>query len=215
MPFELDHVFVAASPDAPEAQFLKAQGFTPGATRDHPGQGTAGRGIFFENAYLELLWLTDAEVASLAPIRRTHLAERADPARTACPFGVALRSPADPVPDPPFRTWEYSPPYLPEGASFDMGANTANLDEPLIFVLPWSRTPSWSLPEHRNGTRRITRVDLTLGGGRPSKELTAFSGLGLVSFEEGREGLMRIELDGGEQGRALDLRPKLPLILRW
>ena len=77
--FELDHVFVAASVGAPEIQFLASAGFTEGLYRDHPGQGTASRGIFFSNIYLELIWLTDAQAARTPPVRRTCLAERVDP----------------------------------------------------------------------------------------------------------------------------------------
>ena len=78
MSFELDHVFVAASPGAPEIGLLNAAGFAEGPPNDHPGQGTACRRVFFTNAYLELIWLTDLETARAPSIRRTGLAERAD-----------------------------------------------------------------------------------------------------------------------------------------
>jgi hypothetical protein len=215
MSFELDHVFVAASADAPEIRLLASAGFLEGPARDHPGQGTASRGVFFENAYLELIWLTDREIAETPPIRRTGLAERADPRRAASPFGFALRSPQEPAPDPPFDVWRYSPPYLPEGASFAMGANSTNLQEPLLFVLPWSRKASWDLPAHPNGVRRLTGVTLVTGGQAPSEELTAFYGLRLVSVEDGVGPALRLEFDQVEQGQGLDLRPHLPLELRW
>ena len=59
MAFELDHVFLAASHGAPEMRVLREAGFLEGPDHDHPGQGTASRGIFFENAYLEMIcWST-------------------------------------------------------------------------------------------------------------------------------------------------------------
>jgi hypothetical protein len=52
--FCLDHVFVMCSKGAPEAEALLRVGLREGAGNTHPGQGTACRRFFFENAYLEL-----------------------------------------------------------------------------------------------------------------------------------------------------------------
>ncbi len=215
MSFELDHVFVAALIDAPELQLLRDAGFVEGPSHDHPGQGTASRGIFFENAYLELIWLVDAQVAAAPSVRRTGLAQRADPGQGASPFGFGLRSPLDPLPDTPFESWRYSPDYLPEGFGFAMAANSERLDEPLIFVLPWSRSASWATPTHPNGAQRITKVSFVLGASSPSEEMAAFLELGLVSLDDGVEPVLRIELDHGAQGEQHDLRPRLPLVLLW
>ena len=213
MTFELDHVFVAARAGAPEMVLLSQAGFVEAPPHDHPGQGTASRGVFFENAYLELIWLTEPAVADGPAIRRTRLAERTDPSGRASPFGFGLRSPEEPLPPAPFRTWSYRPPYLPEGAAFAMGANSEKVEEPMLFVLPWSRSATWSVPEHANGARRVTGV--TLVHPSPcSEELEAFSAMGLVVVEAGPEPLLGIELDGG-LGQELDLRPDLPLVVRW
>jgi len=213
--FELDHVFVAASADGPEIQLLKDAGFLEGPAHDHPGQGTASRGIFFENAYLELIWLTDVQAAAVPPVLRTGLAKRADPQQPASPFGFGLRSPMEPVPDPPFETWDYRPAYVPKGVALAMAANSEELDEPLIFVLPWSRGATWEMPDHPNGARRLTRLGLSLGHASRSKVMSAFLGLGLVSLEDGAANLLRVELDRRVQGGQLDLRPHLPLLLEW
>ena len=215
MPFELDHIFVAASRDGPEMESLRAAGFVEGPAHDHPGQGTASRGVFFENAYLELIWLTDPIVASNPPIARTGLSRRADPSHSSSPFGFGLRSTQDPVPTPPFSTWEYAPPYLPEGSAFRMGANSEVLREPLIFVLPWSRIPSWEVPDHPSGVRKITRVSLAPIFEHPSRVFSGFLELGLVSPFHGTAPLLELELDGVRQRRECDLRPELPVVIRW
>jgi hypothetical protein len=215
MSFELDHVFVAASADAPEIQLLRTAGFVEGPAHDHVGQGTASRGIFFENAYLEFIWLTDAQTAMTPPVLRTGLGLRADPEHPASPFGFGLRSDVAAVPRAPFESWDYSPAYLPEGYAFAMAANSEKLDEPLIFVLPWSRTAAWEVPAHPNGARRLTDASFGPGAEDPSQVLSDFLGLGLVSQEGGTVPLMRIRLDDRKQGEELDLRPSLPLILCW
>ncbi len=215
MTLELDHVFVAASFEAPEMRLMREAGFLAGPVHDHPGQGTASRGVFFENAYLELIWLTDPAVADGPRIRRTRLARRADPRDEASPFGFGLRSARDPVPRPPFETWAYGPPYLPEGVSFAMAENSERLDEPLIFILPWSRTPSWEVPPHPNGARHLSRVALGSYGSSHSPVMSAFLGLGLVAQVDAAAPLLEVHLDDGRQAQELDLRPSLPLVVRW
>ena len=60
--------------------------------RDHPGQGTANRCIFFENGYLELLWVADRGEVTAAITRPTELDRRSRWRETAAsPFGIALR----------------------------------------------------------------------------------------------------------------------------
>lgn len=215
MGFELDHIFVAASLDAPEIQLLEAAGFIQGPSNDHPGQGTACRRVYFESAYLELLWLTDVQAASTPPVLRTGLAQRADPQHPSSPFGFGLRSPVESGPAAPFETWRYSPSYLPEGVAFAIAENSNEFDEPLIFVLPFSRTPDWAIPDHPNGARALTRVRLSTMRSSPSKVMAEFVALGLISVAAGEHPLIEIELDHGIQSEQRDLRPGLPIKLSW
>jgi hypothetical protein len=213
--FVLDHVFVAVDGPGAAADRLRAVGFAEGPTRDHPGQGTASRGVFFENAYLELIWLTDAEEAASELVRRTRLLERTSGGGGACPFGIALRGIEGDAP-PPFATWAYRPPYVPEGTSIPVGLNSEVQREPLLFVLPWRTEAAWAPPEHRNGARRITGVRLGLEhAGGLSEELAAVVGAGLVEVRRGGAYLMDVELDHGASGAQLDLRPEIPLRIVW
>jgi len=213
---ELDHVFVAARLGAPELEPLVRAGFQEGRRNRHPGQGTASAGVFFENLYLEFLWLEERADAESAPIRRTGLAHRADPEHDALPFGFGLRYAAGAAVPLPFATWDYRPPYLPTGVAMPMGANSGNLKEPLLFVLPWKSGPGHDCPMHPNGARRVTKVLLTMpAAADPSAELSAFIALGLVSVEGGPAPLLEVELDGCTSGTVLDMRTAMPLIVRW
>lgn len=216
MTFELDHLFVASPPGGSEIAALVSRGFAEGRTNTHPGQGTASRGIFFENAYLEFIWLADPAEATSEAIRRTRLRERTDPGHPANPFGVGMRLPAGAV-DLPMETWDYAPPYLPSGVVIPVGVNSERLDEPFLFFLPWSRGPAWDLPDHPNGTRSLTGAVVVLaeGEGPWSPELDVLSRLGVVEVERGREPLLQVELDGGARGDCIDLRPAVPLLVRW
>jgi hypothetical protein len=213
---ELDHFFVAVTDSAAGAAALESRGFEVGLSHPHAGQGTASRGVIFENVYLELIWLTDTAEARSAPIRRTRLADRLRSGSGACPFGLGLRRTAETDPDLPFDTWAYSPPYLPEGASFQMAASSEVLAEPLVFYLPWALGRALPPPEHPNGARSVTGLEIFLTEGSSGSEtMAAVSGAGLVSFRQGDAFQMVVELDHGEAGKSLDLRPEIPLLIQW
>ncbi len=86
----LCHVFVFVKPGAPEATGLYAAGMVESYRRRHPGQGTANVCFCFDNAFLELLWVTsEAEVTSPpspAPAwPKGHAGARRGPVRSASP----------------------------------------------------------------------------------------------------------------------------------
>jgi hypothetical protein len=216
MGFELDHVFVAAPSPSAGWTALDEAGFLGGPSRSHPGQGTASQGIFFENAYLEVLWLTDPGEAASTAIARTRLGERLDSSLEACPFGVSVRVQTPGEAGLPFRTWEYRPPYVPAGNFIPVAASSSRLDEPLVFLLPWRTEPGWDPPDHPNGTARVTGVRIILEEtDAPSDALSFLSESGIVDVERGTSYRMEVELDRGRQGKSLDLAPALPLRIAW
>src|SRR5438067_7512672 len=107
---QLDHVFIRAAHGAPEAALLRDVGLLEGSGNRHPGQGTANRRFFFDNAFIELLWIDDARDAASDATRRTRLHERLDPAGGASPFGICFR-PGLGQKAVPFPAWAYMPAY--------------------------------------------------------------------------------------------------------
>jgi hypothetical protein len=216
MAIELDHMFVSVRPGAPEVAPLLSCGFVEGERHRHVGQGTASTGVFFENLYVEFIWIEDAVEAESPSIRRTSLAQRADPGQNVVRFGFGLRGTVG-VEDPwPFRTWDYRPPYLPNGTVIPMGDNSENLTEPLLFMLPWKSGPGYECPKHSNGAREVTRVSLTIEqSAEMSPEFGAFTSLGLVEVEVGEAPLLEIQLDRLRAGDHADLRPDVPFLIRW
>jgi len=210
-------MFVAVRRNAPEMATLVRAGFKEAQRNSHPGQGTASAGVFFENAYVEFLWLEDRAEAESAAIRRTRLAQRADPEHNAFPFGFGFRRAADVESRIPFDTWEFRAPYLPAGSAIPTGNNSDRLAEPLLFVLPWKSGPGYECPIHPNGARRVTNVSLTMGKvDAPSAEFKAFCALGLVDVHvaEGAVPLLEVELDNFGARTSLDMRPAVPLVIR-
>jgi hypothetical protein len=223
MAIQFDHLFICTSIDALAAERLVAFGLTEGEPNVHPGQGTACRRFFFRNAYLELLWVHNPGEAQSALVRATHLWERWSGRNTgACPFGLCFRPAADHVGGPPFSTWDYRPPYLPQPLSLAVGTNAAVLIEPMLCYLAFPRRPDISPPsrlqplDHPAGLREVTRV--TLAGPRtdgPSPALRALMRSELVGWREGAAPLAELGFDGERGGNTQDFRPALPLVLNW
>ncbi len=222
MTFEIDHVFVCADLDAPEAAQLVALGLTQGPSGVHQGQGTANRCFLFHNAYLELIWVHDDAEARSPLTERIRLFERWKcRADGICPFGICLR-PARPsrVSGTPFAGWDYLPRYVPPSRPIHVGANCDRLDEPMLFFIESaSRPDSWpgQAPlQHRLGVREITRVTWTRPTDAPlSPELQALVAAGCFSVELGRAHALDICFDNEAMGQCASLLPHLPLIFEW
>ena len=165
MAIHVDHLFICTTPGAPEARLLFDAGITEGSPNVHPGQGTANRRFFFENGYLELLWVSD-EAESRSPLAApTRLWERwSGRGEGANPCGICLSSPAGVNGRLPFATWNYEPDYLPERHQI-LFADGLSLSEPEIFVLDWPHrwSPGEVPTEHAAGLSRIQRVSVGLG----------------------------------------------------
>ena len=219
---EFDHLFVSTSRGAPEADELVRAGFAEGTSNAHPGQGTACRRFFFRNAYLELLWVRDEAEARSHPVDRTRLWERWRSGETGySPFGIGLRSPSqgDGSAELPFETWAYRPAYLPAPLHIDV-AESRSPAEPLIFRIPGRRPDAYDAERaqplvHDSGAEEITSITITLSHMGASPLLEAVERAGVVTFCPGPSPLAEVVLDGWRHGLGLDLRPGLPLVVRW
>lgn len=140
MTIDLCHLIVFVADRAAAEQAFAACGLVPSFTRGHPGQGTANLCACFDNAYLELLWCEDESELISSPVVRTRLAERARWRETgASPFGIGLRGKL------PFPSWEYRPPYLPEGMTIPVALASEDPRQPFIFHSPGSARPdAWT-----------------------------------------------------------------------
>jgi hypothetical protein len=219
MTYALDHVFVCGAEGAPEAERLVRLGLTEGSPNTHPGQGTASRRFFFENAYIELIWVTDPREAQGEPAARTRLWPRwSQRAAGASPFAVILRPADGDERDPPFASWAYHPPYLPPHLAIDV-AEATPLSEPAFFYIGFARSPAQIQTQplgHGLGVRRITAVEVGMpGGSAPCAAARVIQDAGLVTFVDAAHHVMTVTFDDARAGESADLRPELPLVLRW
>jgi hypothetical protein len=216
---EVDHVFVCCSVGAPEAAALQRLGFAEGPPNTHPGQGTACRRFPFPTAYLELVWVSNAEEAGSPLSAPTRLLERwTHRGAAACPFAVIFRPAADARdPRPPFATWSYRPRYLPPDLAIEVASETP-LAEPELFYLPFASATRLLRQETTPGAPplgRLERVDIVRPGPPAlSPAARAVEAAGLVSFSSGEAYLMTLSF-APVPSESRDLRPELPVVLRW
>jgi hypothetical protein len=217
---ELDHLILLCDVDAPEAEALLRAGLVEGSSNVHAGQGTANRRFFFQNAYLELLWVCDLAQTRREPAYRTRLWERwLRRNQGGCPFGIALR-PIDPTAGdtPPFPTWAYHAPYLPARVSIGIAIATP-LAEPEFLHVTFATRPAAKKREPMNESSGFSRLETVRLGMPPgasprSQAAKVTSQLGLISFYAATEYVMELTFDGNSGARHVDLRPALPLVLR-
>ncbi|MEC5341728.1 VOC family protein [Brenneria populi] len=209
---EVDHILICSPNRANIADALVNAGFAEGSGNSHPGQGTANRRFFFNNAYLEFLYLEES--LELTPADRDKLDirrrfNRADHGRS--PFGVGFR-PSELNENAPFPHWVYKPSYLPDGYSINVG--DASTNEPLWFFLDFVCRPD-RLPSakqqplnHPCGVATLTSVRLSVSKGTalsPATQRIIESGAVAVNFDTRHS--LEMTFDHRRQNKRLSLLP--------
>jgi hypothetical protein len=156
---ELDHVFTFVDGPREAERVRDALGLDETYRRVHPGQGTANLCCAFDDAYVELLWLTDPAEATTPRTARTRLYERSRWRQDGtCPFGIAWRGPTDPA----IAAWSYAPIYLPSGVTLDIATDSDDPRQPLLFASPGNARPA-SWPTERRGNLQRARGLASVG----------------------------------------------------
>lgn len=228
---EVDHILIWVRPGAPEVAALHASGLRVGERRTHhTGNGTSSVSVFFENAYLELLYLdhhvSDAAVSDAeraANQRRAHWRDTG-----AVPFGIGLRRLVDAPDSLPFPTRRSAQPWMRPGTAIRVLEGSDGPFTPGVFVVPqYMALTGWidrarrdtafaALLVHPLGVHRVTAVQLTIKGEvAPAAPVRMLNDAGVVRLASGPEPLLDFTFDGGARGRNHDFRPELQLAIHY
>jgi hypothetical protein len=224
---EFDHVWIMVSPNGPERTALTKAGFRLAPeTNRHDGQGAASISVELENAYLELMW-PDATVSVAPGLERAAEKFRQRMLwRTSgwCPFGIGLRRTAassEPAPFP-FPTWSWTADWMPKGEVMEMLTPRDDTRSPALFLEPFvladpkKQAARGALYRHPNGCRRITGIRLTSPESyEPIPPLNYLQAQHVLDLVRGDAWLMELIFDGGNAKKSKDLRPDLPLVIRY
>ena len=224
---ELDHVFIVVTPGAAaEIAALRAAGITVPSEppREHGGQGTASIAAYFENAYLELIWVDSTVAVAPEHARTAQWFRDAGSWRTNrhSPFGLGLRRLPGDTAALPVPVEREAAAWLQPGAAYELLHQPSDSLAADFFVVPASSAvPSWiararqrepRLWQHPGGGREITLLRIH---GLPQQHPSALRVLRPLRIEtkEASTPFLELHIDEGVRGERVDLRPTLPLVI--
>jgi hypothetical protein len=223
--FEVDHLWIVATPDAPERVAFERAGFQVAPqVNHHEGQGTASITVELDNGFLELIYVDDAvPVAPNLERVKAQFQQRAA-WRTSgySPLGIAVRRLAGAPAAFPFPTWKVTAAWVPEGKFIEI---LTPRDTPTALRLFVPAHPSIG-PDadpvdpatriHPNRSHRLTAVRVVSPSAEQLPPAARYlADHGAAAFELGAEWLLDVTLDDGAQHVMRDLRPTLPMVIRY
>ncbi|MHC5762548.1 VOC family protein [Nostoc sp.] len=226
---EVDHIFVCTTKDTESISVLQELGLhCSNQAVQHFKQGTASKIIFFENTYLELIWIEDKHlleqqsvhtgVHTLSRLHRQHI--------RASPFGVGLRRKFNHG-NLRFHSTLYWSEWMRPQMSISFAAeNLVNQEEPFCFMIPdsialtaWldpSLTAHQKLISHPLGVKKLTSVKITINSDKHLTDaISLLSTHSSVAIERGESPLLELTFDEGIREKNLDARPILPILLKY
>ncbi|QMS92219.1 VOC family protein [Nostoc edaphicum CCNP1411] len=225
---EVDHIFICVE-DAPKVEFFEQAGlmFASPAVQQIE-RGTASQILFFENFYLELIWVEDEVAAEIYAVRtgidflgRSHWRQT-----QISPFGIALhqQSRATSSFEEEFRRSQPQKTELLLSFSSD---NLVTQTEPLCFVIPdaialptlLKNFPNFQkqFVSHPLGLRKMTGIEVTVTHTYSvTQPLALLVENGAVQVEQGTSPCLQLTFDNYMQRKILDARAiGIPLVFKF
>ena len=228
--FPIYYVFAFSAVGRPLLTFLRKLGLNCTEPQENLVQGTVSTVLFFENIYLELFWFEDN--SRLAPSELTeelNWVTRLNWLETgASPFGFGLCSRTDPanLSTSQSESRKTKKTKIAEQNFQFITDNLANPGEPIVYVVPnyvangSKLNRVWSIDEpiltQNLGMRQLTRVQVQVSGERiVTTSLLNLVAQNILDIEYKKHPLLELAFDDGNRQKCLDLRPLLPLVLRY
>ncbi|MDF9794900.1 hypothetical protein OKW21_000163 [Catalinimonas alkaloidigena] len=215
---ELDHLMIFSSQHGAEADKLLQYAFVEGSSNTHPGQGTANRRFFFENAFFEWAFVVNEAELSSEIVQPTFLWERSQwQTSPYSPFGMCIRFvKEETVFDNALR---YAPPYMPEGAHIDILTMKNYSELPMIFRTPFEKNGYTQINEpylHPNGVKQITKVIFGVSDVEQAKlHLKSINNQDWFGLTESQTPKMEVVFDDHKQRQRISFEPDLPLVFSY
>lgn len=127
-----NHIFIFCDNHDEVANELMEFGFIEGSSRIHPNQGTRNRKFYFNDFYIEILWVCNIDEITSKLTRPTDLYNRSMyETNDYSPFGLCVNYSSDG--DELFKnSMNYKPTYLPPNSLIEVLTNEDSV------TLPWT-----------------------------------------------------------------------------
>ena len=228
--YQIHHLFVFSSVGRLLVPFLRELGLNCTEPQSDRTQGIVSTLIFFENIYLELFWLEEKSYpAQLVMATEFNFTARANWLETgASPFGFSLCCPAENAnlftsTDEIINTDRAPlsgqlPQFPPE--------KLTRLEEPICKIISDDvairdrlnrvLTVSENIVAQPLGVNKLTHVKIRVSSNRTlTTPLIDLATQNILDIEYRKSPLLELTFDDGNQKRYLDLRPLIPIILRY
>jgi len=213
----IDHIFIFSNQHGEESDELIKFGLTEGSNRTHQGQGTTNRKFYFENFFLEILWVTSEQEIRSPITSITKLWERSQFLDNGYSrFGLCLANTTEI--DSLFEESEiYQPSYLPDGMGINIITNQDSPYLPWTFRLPY-RTKKKVMEEpirHTNGIKSLTKVEFIIPTNfQKAGFVNSFDYQDFITFRSGEKLSLILEFDNRLQNKEEEFR-ELNLTFRY
>lgn len=211
-----DHIFIFSKYQGDEADKLIRFGLTEGSSRVHPGQGTRNRKFYFENFFLEIVWVSNEVELTSEITAPTRLWERAHhKINGSSPFGLCLVN----SPDTDYlfeESLKYRPAYLPGGMSFDIITNEKMPYLPWICRLPSSaKNIAQEQTIHPVGIKKSTNIKFGIQNPDYQNRFTdIISRASDICFQNAENHSLMLEFDD-KRNRKIKRFANIPLIIEY
>ncbi|MEM7555889.1 MAG: VOC family protein [Cyanobacteria bacterium P01_A01_bin.84] len=234
---EIDHIFVCVK-SVPNTALLRQLGLVcSDYSLSHPQQGTASNLIFFENSYIELIWVEDEDTSEIYAMRSgiDFIARSNWEDSSTSPFGIALHQRGNSInsdrlrrvlPHQSLNSGHSSTHYNTDNFINFAASNLVNQIEPLCFVIPESISfpnlfnPSIEahqrLANHPLGIKKLTNIRIAIEkSSNFSDPLSMLEENGMIEVERDSYPVLELTFDYASN-RSLDLQPiGIPVILKY
>ncbi len=192
----IDYIFIFSN-KGKETDELVDFGLTEGSGRTHKGIGTANRRLFFENFYLEVLWVENEK--ELKSVKKIGIWERSDFKNNQYSrFGLCLKNTEET--DSIFNnSIKWKPGFLPENKFVDILTNERM---PWIFRFPADRNKKLDEPiNHKNGIKKLTKAIFNMSEIDFKSIISEINKNSIIEFVKSSENQLILEFDDRKQGK--------------
>jgi hypothetical protein len=199
---DIDHIFIFTDDNGKIADKLVEFGLVEGSNRVHVGQGTTNRKFYFDNFFLEILWVHNEQEIKSDLVKPIGLWQRADYKRNQfSPYGLCIVK-SDDNNGLFENSFEYQPDYFPNGMTIEILRNENQPQLPWTFRLPFKgqKKNEKEPKNHKNGIQRLTKVNFNYKNSQTDKYLNFFSEESNIDFTVSEDYGMTLTFDNNKQG---------------
>lgn len=215
-----DHIFILVKRNAPEAELLRDSGFfISDLINKHPESGAGGKSIYFQNFFLELIWIENEEVYSR---NIGTLYKDQGLGSLYLNRGIILMSGSQDKNNPTLIPKNYFGNWVKQGSA--VRAAKADKNTPLYFIIPGelayrrddqAKRLIKPLTNHNNGIGSLSRMTIHYGSRKLSKAEMFIKSSGGIEFCKGRKDYLELEFDSNKNDKVIDLVSELALFIKY